>query len=194
MLMQEKQIIDLISKGEGIRVEFKESKNKLNKDIFESVCAFLNRDGGHLFLGVADDGTILGIDDDSVGKIKDNFVSLMNNPDKINPTFYLLVQDIKIQDKTILYVLIPTSSQVHRCNGKIYDRNEDGDFDISNSTGLVAGLYLRKHSIYSENMVFPAVKRSDLRDDVFEKVKKMASGQKEDHPWENMDHLELLKS
>ena len=24
-----------------------------------------------------------------------------------------------------------SSSQVHRCNGRIYDRNEDGDFDIT---------------------------------------------------------------
>lgn len=28
------------------RVEFKQSKSKLNKDVYESVCAFLNRNGG----------------------------------------------------------------------------------------------------------------------------------------------------
>lgn len=192
--MQEKQIMELLNKGEGINIEFKESRNKLNRDVFETVCAFLNRDGGHLFLGVDDDGTILGIDEDSVGKIKDNFVSLMNNPDKISPTFYLSVQEIKIDGKTILYVFIPASSQVHRCSGKIYDRNEDGDFDISNSTSLIAGLYLRKHSIYSENMVFAGVDMSDLRDDIFDKVRRMASGQRQDHLWENMNNLELLKS
>lgn len=192
--MNEKQIIELISKGEGVNIEFKESRNKLNKDVFESVCAFLNRNGGHLFLGVKDDGTMIGIDEDSINKVKDNFVSLMNNSDKINPTCYLEVKDIKIADKTILYVFIPESSDVHRCNGKIYDRNEDGDFDITNNRNLVFKLYMRKQSTYSENIIYPATDISELREDIFEKVKKFASGRVANHPWKNMSNLELLKS
>ena len=49
--MKTKQLIDLINGGENLTVEFKQSKNKLNRDVFDSVCAFLNRNGGHLFLG-----------------------------------------------------------------------------------------------------------------------------------------------
>ena len=190
----EEQILQIIDKGEDINIEFKKSKNKLNRDVFESVCAFLNRNGGHLFLGVDDDGTIIGIDEDSIDKIKDNFVTLMNNPDKISPTFYLSVQDINIKGKTILYILVPESSQVHRCNGRIYDRNEDGDFDITDNTNLVSGLYMRKQSTYSENVIFPAVDMSELREDVFIKVKRLASNQRINHPWESMDNMELLKS
>lgn len=37
------KIRSLIAKGEGINIEFKESRSELNKDLFESVCAFLNR-------------------------------------------------------------------------------------------------------------------------------------------------------
>lgn len=192
--MQEKQIIELLNKGEGINIEFKESRNKLNRDVFESVCAFLNRNGGHLFLGVKDDGTVLGIDEDSVGKVKDNFVSSMNNPDKINPTCYLDVQEIKIDGKTILYISIPESSDVHRCNGKIYDRNEDGDFNITNNRNLVFKLYMRKQSTYSENIIYPATDISELREDIFERVKKLASSRVANHPWNNMSNLELLKS
>lgn len=192
--MQEKQIMELLNKGEGINIEFKESRNKLNRDVFETVCAFLNRDGGQLFLGVDDDGTILGIDEDSIGKIKDNFVSLMNNPDKISPTCYLDVQEIKIDGKTILYISIPESSDVHRCNGKIYDRNEDGDFNITNNRNLVFKLYMRKQSTYSENIIYPATDISELREDIFERVKKLASSRVANHPWNNMSNLELLKS
>ena len=192
--MKDTQIIELINKGEGINIEFKESKHKLNRDVFESVCAFLNRNGGHLFLGIDDDGTILGIDEDSVDKIKDNFVTLMNNPDKISPTFYLSVEEIKIKGRTILYIFIPESSQVHRCNGKIYDRNEDGDLDITNNTNQVSQLYMRKQSTYSENMIFPVAEMSELRDDIFIKVKRLAYNQRINHPWEDMDKMELLKS
>lgn len=38
---------EIISSGESINVEFKESKEKINKDVYDSVCAFLNRNGGH---------------------------------------------------------------------------------------------------------------------------------------------------
>ena len=41
----------LLVQGEGLNIEFKESRSKLNKDIYESVCAFLNRNGGYLLLG-----------------------------------------------------------------------------------------------------------------------------------------------
>lgn len=194
MNMEEKQIIEIINKGEGVNVEFKESKNKLNKKVFNTVCAFLNRNGGHLLLGVRNDGKILGIEEDSIVFLKDNFVSSMNNPDKINPTFYLSIQVIQVQGKTILYIFVPESSQVHRCSGRIYDRNEDGDFDITDNTNLVSGLYIRKQSTYSENRIFPAVTVEELNNDVFLKVRKMASNQRANHPWESLDNLELLKS
>ena len=47
--MNIEKIKELLNDGESHTVEFKQSKNKLNKDVFESVCAFLNRNGGHLF-------------------------------------------------------------------------------------------------------------------------------------------------
>ena len=46
--MKIERIKKLLGGGESITVEFKQSKNKLNKDVFESVCAFLNRNGGKL--------------------------------------------------------------------------------------------------------------------------------------------------
>ncbi len=188
------QIRKLINQGEGINIEFKESKNKLNKDVFESVCAFLNRIGGHLFLGVKDNGDIVGLDEESVNKLKNDFITSMNNSLKINPTFYLSVEDFEIDNMTILYIFVPNSSQVHRCNGKIYDRNEDGDLDITDNTNLVSQLYMRKQSTYSENLIYPAVDISDLRKDIFIKVRKLASNQRPNHPWEQMDNMELLRS
>lgn len=64
--MKKGRLLELISLGEGLNIEFKQSRNKLNKDVFDSVCAFLNRNGGHLFLGLDDDGNVVGIDMDSI--------------------------------------------------------------------------------------------------------------------------------
>ena len=55
------EIIELIKKGEKIDVEFKESKVALNKDVFDTVCSFSNRNGGHIFLGVNDQKEIVGV-------------------------------------------------------------------------------------------------------------------------------------
>ena len=59
--MKIERVKEFLNGGESLTVGFKQSKNKLNKDVFESICAFLNRNGGHLFLGVEDKGGIVGI-------------------------------------------------------------------------------------------------------------------------------------
>ena len=184
----------LISSGESITVEFKESKNKLNRDLYESVCSFLNRHGGHIILGVKDNGEILGVDKESASQLKKDFATSLNNPTKLNPIFYLNIDDFELDGKTILYINIPESSQVHRCNGKIYDRNEDGDFDITNDTNLVSGLYLRKQSTYTENRIFPYADMDELEEELFTKVRKTVGNLRPGHPWVSMDNWDLLKS
>ena len=47
--------------GETIAVEFKRCGNGIADDVYESVCSFLNRFGGDLFMGVLDDGTVYGV-------------------------------------------------------------------------------------------------------------------------------------
>jgi ATP-dependent DNA helicase RecG len=65
----------IILKCEGVHVEFKKSSFELPKNVYHTVCAMLNRQGGHLFLGVNDAGEIEGVMEDSVQTIKSAFVS-----------------------------------------------------------------------------------------------------------------------
>ena len=192
--MHEARIHQLLQQGEGLQVEFKTCGNSLNRDVYESVCAFLNRSGGDLLLGVNDDGRITGVDVAAVEQLKKNFVSTLNSPQKINPPFYLDIDEVIIEGKTLLHVYVPQSSQVHRCNGRIFDRNEDGDFNITDNTQLVARLYQRKQSTYSENKVFPYVQLSDLREDLIARARKLATIERPGHPWQGMDDLELVQS
>lgn len=47
---------------ETLTVEFKSDKKKYgDADLFEDVVAFANTDGGDLYLGVEDDGEIIGV-------------------------------------------------------------------------------------------------------------------------------------
>jgi ATP-dependent DNA helicase RecG len=184
----------LIRQGEGLRIEFKECKTALNRDVYETVCAFSNRFGGELLLGVRDDGIIIGIAPERIAQIRSDFTTAVNNPQKISPPFYLSMNEIIIDKKAILHIYVPESSQVHRCNGKIFDRNEDGDFNITDNNSLVSDLFLRKQTSYSENNIYPYAELADLRPDIIARVRKQASLQRENHPWGSMNDFDLLKS
>lgn len=112
--MKPEKLREIISGGEGMTVEFKQSRTKLNRDVFETVCAFLNRNGGHLFQGGDDQGGIVGIEPHSIEKLKMDFVTAINNPLKISPSFYLTIEAVELESKTIFHILVPESSQVHR--------------------------------------------------------------------------------
>lgn len=91
-------------------------------------------------------------------------------------------------------IYVPESSQVHRCNGRIYDRNEDGDLYITDHTAQVAQLYQRKQTTYSENKVFPYIQIEHLRRDLIEKCRRYVRINADNHPWADMDDQQLLKS
>jgi len=99
-----KQIHELIRKGEGISVEFKTCRNKINRDVYETVCAFLNRHGGTILLGVQDDGTLQGIEPDAVTQLKKDLVTSVNNPLKLTPPTYLSVDVVELDGKCLLCV------------------------------------------------------------------------------------------
>ena len=85
-------LLKIIEKGECITVEFKKAKKNLPSSLFETVCAMLNRNGEHIFLGLEDDGTAIGVYKDYIKQLKKNFVNQCNNSEKLFPTAHL---DIK---------------------------------------------------------------------------------------------------
>jgi ATP-dependent DNA helicase RecG len=194
MTANEHQLITLIRKGEGIDLEFKTCRSQLNRDIYQTVCAFLNRHGGTVLLGITDAGDIQGIEPDAISQIKKDFVTTINNPQKIHPPAYMAIDELEVEGKQVLRIYVPESSQVHRCNGRIYDRNEDGGFDITDHTRQVADLYQRKQATYSENKIYPFAGMDDLRSDIIDKCRRLAGVWRDDHPWLGMDDPALLKS
>jgi ATP-dependent DNA helicase RecG len=80
-------------------------------------------------------------------------------------------------------------------NGKIYDRAEDGDMDISRNSEMVSQIHMRKKSEYSERKIFPYAKNDDFDfARLIPKIKRLATSRLPEHPWVNMDDMELLRS
>ena len=92
----------LIKQKENIRLEFKEAATALPGNLFETICAMLNRDGGDIILGVDDNNTLLGVDPAAVQTMITNLVNLSNNPQKLDPPFILFPQIYTIDGKTII--------------------------------------------------------------------------------------------
>ena len=181
--------------GEGLTVEFKRCTNELTSSVFETVSAFSNRYGGYLLLGVEDDGTISGVNPNSVQVIKRNFINTLNNIQRFSPTLFLSLEEAEMDGGIILWCYVPANSQVVMYGGKIYDRAEDGDMDITRSSVMVAHIHHRKAADYSERKIFPYAKESDFEfTRLMPLVRRLAVTNRTDHPWEKMNDDEILKS
>jgi ATP-dependent DNA helicase RecG len=112
----------------------------------------------------------------------------------MSPTLYLSIDDFEYEGKTLLWVYVPPTSTVEKCANKIYDRNEDGDMDITDSPIQLQNLYKRKSDTYTERRIFPYVTTDDLRMDLMDKVRNLAKSKNANHPWLEMSDDEILKS
>ena len=186
---------NLINKGEGISIEFKASQEELTESGFETVVAFLNTIGGYLFLGVSDDGAIIGVDEDNATTIRNNFANSMNNIEKINPSMPLMLQEAYIDSKLVLYVYIPESSEVHKLNSKyIYIRTEEGDKDITNNQYALKKLYVRKSGDHFEDKVYHDLTIDDFDMDTVAYAKKLSILNDEHSNWKNLSNEDILKT
>ncbi|MDR0605725.1 MAG: putative DNA binding domain-containing protein [Bacteroidales bacterium] len=190
--MTQSLLQNIINGGENISVEFKQCSTELNPAVYETVCSFLNRTGGYLILGVADDGHILGVNVNCIDSMIKNLINTVNNPELLNPTFYFSPEVFTIENKKVISIYIPESSQVHRYKGKIYDRVGDADNNITNNHYLINNIYLRKNREFTENEVLPFLEISDLSSDTFRKARQLAGVLNDSHPWLTMNESEIL--
>lgn len=190
------RILDALKgKHENETIEYKEAKEEVLKEIYPTVCSFANREGGIIFLGVDDDGNIKGVNPDKIEQMKKNFVTVMNNNNKITPPMYLSIEEMDIQGEKVLYIQVPNDSSVHRLNGnRIYDRNEDADIDITDNTNSVAELYQRKQQDYTENRIYPYISEEDFDIHTIEKFKDQFKKRSGENKFEGLSVKEFMKS
>ena len=192
--MKEQEALKLIQGGESITVEFKRCGNGVCSDTFETVCSFLNRYGGHLFLGVGDHGEILGIPENSAFDYCNRIVNTLNDQNLFYPRFYLLPEVLTLQGRTVIHLQIPCGMEAYRYKGNFYDRAGDGDIKLLASEPIMA-MFLRKEALHTETQVVEGLELADLQCELIKKCRMRAiNNHGGRHPWEELDDLELLKS
>lgn len=184
----------ILAIGEHVGVEFNSCTSGIEDDVYETVCSFLNRFGGDIFLGVLDDGTVCGVSEKAAPNLVKNFISCVSNPALFIPTVYLVPEIVKYEGKTIIHINIQPSAEVHSYKKVIYDRVNDADVKVT-STSQIAQMYIRKQEIYTERKIYPYVGIDDLRVDLLPKLRIMAANNVGGtHPWSSLTDEELLKS
>jgi len=175
-------------------VEFKRCGNGIESDTYETVCSFLNRFGGDIFLGVEDDGTVVGVPEKSAHSMMKNFVNCVSNPNLFSPTVYIEPRTLIYEDKTVIRIHVNPSAEVHTYKKVIYDRVKDSDVHVT-STSQIAQMYIQKQNIFTERKIFPFLKIEDLRTDMLPTIRKMAVNTGNGaHKWQKMNDEELLHS
>ena len=191
--MTSEQLEPYLMAGENTCIEFKQCGGNPSWDIFESFCAFLNRDGGDLFLGITDDGKIIGVPENACESIIRNLIKVMNDPNLLDPPFCVLPETIDCTGRKVIRLHVPKSADVHRFKGVCYDRVFDADVKVR-TTESITMMYLRKQNIFTERKVYQYVTMAELRTDLLPLVRRYAETKLQGHPWGKLSDEELLKS
>jgi len=177
--------------GKTMTVEYSNFDNELNPSIFETICAFLNRNGGDIYLGIDDDGTVSGIPEELVDDTMKQLNKLLNTTDFLSPSFDLSPEVIEYEEKKVIRIFIAPSADIHSYKNAIYDRIGHANIRIT-APSQIAAFYIRKQKIYTEKRIYPYVQLEHLRLDLLPRIKQMAVNYNKDHPWKNMTDIELL--
>ena len=110
----------MIPKKENLKLEFKSDLKRLSdSDLLDAVIGMANTEGGQIYLGVEDDGTVTGINkvhDDTIGVI-----ALIAN--RTVPSISCMAHIEEIKDKRVLIIDVPRSKVViASSDGKVLRR------------------------------------------------------------------------
>ncbi|MGN0860437.1 MAG: RNA-binding domain-containing protein [Candidatus Spyradosoma sp.] len=192
-MISAERIRELIAHGENERVEFKSAVGGVPKNLFETISAFLNKNGGVVLLGVKDGGAFSGLSRAEARRLADEVVALSNNAQKLSPPFILDADVVPFVDEFVVAIEVPSSSQVHKCNEKFFDRSRDGDFQLR-STEQIRQLYMRKSDAFSENKIYPYLTEDDFDSKLIARVRQRMVNLRPDHPWRELSDAEFFRA
>ena len=191
--MESQTLLETVSRGESTSIEFKRCGARPEEDTFQTVCSFANHMGGSIFLGVEDDGKIVGVPEGAATDIQRNIANVARNPKLFEPAVMLETEVIQTADAVVIRIWVPMSPDVHRFKGIVYDRIADADVRLT-ASAQISALYIRKSSHETERRIFPYLEIGDLRHELIDRARKMAASRRPGHPWQGLDDEQLLRS
>ncbi|MCD8286081.1 MAG: putative DNA binding domain-containing protein [Clostridia bacterium] len=199
------ELEELLQAGRG-RTYCTEWEGNAPADFYENVCGLLNAFGGYLYIGIREDGTIVGMDEDKARELSKKLVQDLFDGKRIIPGFWIpwrkylyVTKDGTLSEepqggKVVLLLYVPMSDEMHAVSRRIYDRTEDGNVDITDDGVALLHLQLRKSRENTELRPVPDASWEDLDLDTLHRMRDMAVATRPDHPWRDWEDRALLNS
>ncbi len=190
--MTEDMFTALCRKGEGTQLEYKTCTEQLSDALYETVCSFLNHNGGHILLGVADDGSILGVNPEKAEQLKANIINSTKNRELFLPCPYIVPQSLFVDGKAVIVLDIPCGQYVYRYKGRYWDRNGEADIDITDHSELLLSLFERKNPHLFEERIVQGLAMEHIDSSTIQFCRNILATVKPGHPWLQMADEEVL--
>ena len=205
--MEIADVMELLSKGEKVDIECKESDSTLTKSLWETYSSFANTNGGYIFLGIKENKKkrlpnerfeIQGIKNPDV-QIKDFWNTI--NGDKVNKNILKDedVQEVKIpsSELAIIVICVPRADYNNRpifINGNPYKgtfkRNHEGDYHATEDE--VNAMLRDQKSEGNDGIVLEHYGLDDIDEDTINHYRTMFQNNNPDHVWNPLDNKQFL--
>lgn len=192
--MTNDRFIALAREGESNQIEYKTCWDNISESLYESVCSLLNHTGGHILVGVTDDGEIVGVNPDRAEALKKNIITCIKNQELFLPCPYFTPQIMEVDGKTVLALEIPCGQYVYRYKGRYWDRNGDSDIDVTDQPELLLSLFERKNPHLFEERTVDGLTMNELDHPTFQYCRNILAALQPSHPWLQMTDEEILLS
>ncbi|CCI32172.1 AlbA family DNA-binding domain-containing protein [Microcystis sp. T1-4] len=184
-------ILQQIDIGEDQEYEFKSAEGGLPKDIWETLSAFANTDGGYIILGVSEKKPRLEITGVRNPKnLQQEFWDNHNNRQKLNISICSNsdVEVKKINEYQLLIIHIPRATRTQRpvyINNNpmtgTYKRNYEGDYRCHKEE--IEQMFRDASNEPQDFQVLDNFNLNDIDPDTLKVFRQRFSNREPDHPW-----------
>ena len=162
-------LINKISRGEDRYTQFKVNIKNAEQLAGELV-AFSNARGGFIFIGVDDDGVIIGLEDKDIKRLNQLIGNVINS--NVVPPVYPLVKIEQIEDRKIMVIEVDEgSNKPYSTNAGVY-LTKAGSDKRKISPQELRRLFAESKEIFADEEILKKTDVSDLNSEFFMKFLK----------------------
>ena len=183
------EIAQVVQDGEAMYAEFKSAAAR-PESLATAFVSFLNAEGGVLWLGIEDDGTVSGVTDEDAARLRVDQI-LANN---VTPRATAFIEQVEVGGKRLLKITLPRGLDrpYYTQRGQCYVRQNSGKRLASREE--IRRMYMAVRSFYFDESVLTGTGLADMELPVFDAFLAAAYGLTEDTERPEEELARLLRN
>ena len=161
------ELLEKINLGEDSTIEFKRNLPQKG-DLAAEIAAFANADGGVILIGVDDTGEIVGLDSRSLASVETMAVEIC--ADTLEPMVRVRTEKLRIDEKNLLKIDVPSSMFVHKSTGRYFIRLGSSKRQMTTEQlGRLIQNRSQAHTFSFDEQFVPQTYRDTLRETLYQR-------------------------